>query len=86
MAKARGASIGLQQTKRMSLSVYTDSANMQNGISESTIDTQRTPNGDTNFPMAISKTFIAVGSLLYKLEQVNTGIPKSKMRRYNSGR
>ena len=53
----------------MSLSVCTDSLNIQNGISELTIDIQRTPNGDTNFPMATSKTFIAVGSLQCKLEQ-----------------
>src|SRR5436190_313001 len=52
----------------MSLFVCTDSANMRNGISELTIATPRTPNGDTNFPMATSKMFIAVECLLYKLE------------------
>jgi hypothetical protein len=59
---------------------------MRNGISELTIATPRTPNGDTNFPMATSKMFIAVECLLYKLEQPSTGIPKSKVRRHNSGR
>ena len=66
---------------RMSLSVCTDSVNMQNGISELTIATPRTPKGDTNFPMATSKMFIAAGCLLRKLEQASTGIPKSKMPR-----
>src|SRR2546430_16885064 len=81
MAKAGGASIGLQQTKRMSLSVCTDSANMQNGISESMMATPRTPNGDINFHMATSKKLIAVGCLLCKIEHPETGIPKPKIRR-----
>src|SRR5437667_12166474 len=59
--KVPGPKTDLRPSSRMSLSVCTDSANMQNGISESTIATPRTPNGDTNFPMATSKTFIAVG-------------------------
>jgi hypothetical protein len=33
--------------------------------------------------IAISKTFIAVGCLLCRLEQVSTGIPKSKKQRHN---
>jgi hypothetical protein len=51
---------------------------MQNGILELTIASPRTPNGDTNFPMATSKTFITVGRFLSRAEQASTGIPKSK--------
>jgi hypothetical protein len=57
---------------------FTDYAKWHLGL---TIATPRTPNGDTNFPMATSKTFIAVGCLLCKLEQASTGILKSKMQR-----
>jgi hypothetical protein len=53
---------------------------------ELTIATPRTPNGDTNFPMATSKTFIAVGCLRRKREPTNTAIPKSKTRPPSSSR
>src|SRR5947207_13523790 len=83
MVRVRGANIGLQQTKRMSSSVCTDSVNMQNGISGSMIATQRIRRADTNFRTAISKMFIAAGCLRQKPELANMVTPKSKTRRRN---
>jgi hypothetical protein len=56
---------------------------MQNGISESTIGTQKIQNEDTNFPMAISRMFIAVGCSLRRAEQANMSITILKMQRPN---
>src|SRR6266436_5327983 len=83
MAKVHGANIGLQQTKRMSSSVCTDSVNMQNGISGSTIATRRIRRADTSFRTAISKMFIAAGYSRQKPELANMAISKSKTRRQN---
>jgi len=73
----------LRQWQRMSSFVSMVSANMQNGISGSTIGTPRIRNEDTNFPTAISRTFIAVGCLLHRAGQANINITKLKMRRLN---
>jgi hypothetical protein len=80
---ARGASITLRQRKKMSSFACMDSVNMQNGISESTIGTQKIQNEDTNFPMAISRMFIAVGCSLLRAGQANMSITILKMQRPN---
>src|SRR5215470_12002737 len=81
--KALGPKTGLRQSWRMSSFDGTDTVNTQNGIWESTIATLRTQNEDTNFPMAISKMFIAVECLLSRAEQESTSTPQSKMQRLN---
>jgi hypothetical protein len=62
--QAHGISTNLQPRKRTNSFVCTDSANMQNGTSESTTRTAKRPKHDINFPMAISKMSIVA---LYSL-------------------
>jgi len=83
--KVPGVSIGLRQSARTSSFDSMASVSMQSGVWQSTSAMLRTPNEDTNFPMATSQTFIAVACSLFKVERVSTSIPKSKMQRPNSG-
>jgi hypothetical protein len=78
-----GVDTDLQPRKRTSSFVYTASANMQNGISESTTHTPKILKHDTNFLMAISKTFIDAESSLRGAGQANIRTTKLKMRRPN---
>src|SRR4029453_13331737 len=78
--KELGAKTGLRQSSRTSSFSSMALLNMQNGISASMSDSRRTPNEDTNFRMATSKTSIAAAYLLSRAEQASTDIPESKMQ------
>ena len=80
MAKAHGANISLQQTRRISLSVCTDSPSMQNGILGLMIDIRKIQNADTNFLTGTSRVSIDAACLPRKREPTNTNILRLTMQ------
>ena len=68
--------IGLRPNSRTSSFGSMASASTQSGIWQSTSVMPRTPNEDTNFPMATSKTSIAAACSLSRVERLSTVIPK----------
>jgi len=76
--------IDLPQMKKIRSSASMDSANMQNGISESMNDILRIRSEDINSLTAILRAFIVPVCSLRKAEPLNMNITISRLQRLGS--